>query len=175
MFFIKKILIIFALYYINMNSFLKQILTFICAAYFLFAGSGYNIVRYCCEGCAKEGIEVVATKSCEAIHHTGHDHDKESCCNHPSSPAHDDMACDNINHQTDGCHMWRLQTDIPSVYVAEVINHYDFGSVINFPVIILSLLYEYDRPAEQTTISPPDNVPLSGGRDILTYHAVLLI
>ena len=153
----------------------KQILAIACAVYFLIAGSGYNLVRYCCEDCASEGIEAVANNSCETIHHKN-EHEGGACCNHTHSTSHEheDMACSDVNHQTDGCHVWRLQTDIPTI-TSVTFNHFDFGTTIEIPYTILSFLHESIFSAEQTAFLPPDDVPLFSGRDILTYHAILLI
>ena len=153
----------------------KQILAVACAVYFLIAGSGYNLIRYCCEDCADEGIEAIVSESCEAIHHK-HEHDGGTCCNHTHSEAneHENMACSDMNHQADGCYIWRLQTDTP-VVIAAAFEHFDFGAAIEFPHVILSFLHEHNFSAEQTAFSPPDDVPLLSGRDILTYHAILLI
>ena len=154
----------------------KQILAVVCAAYFLLAGSGYNLVRYCCEGCASEGIETVANKSCEAIHHE-HEHEDGACCNHThsASSGHKDMACSDTSHQTDGCHLLRLQTDIPAIVNASF-EHIKFSSPLDFPIVIPDFfLHESVFQAEQTAFSPPYDIPLFSGRDILMYHAVLLI
>lgn len=48
---------------------------------FLFCGTGFNVVHYCCAQCAQEGIVRVAAESCEAVHHhIGHSHTAQ--CHH---------------------------------------------------------------------------------------------
>lgn len=156
-----------------MKGLFKQIFALICALYFLVAGSGYNIIRYCCDGCAEEGIEAVATNSCETIHHT-QEHDDEACCKH-DAVEHEDIACSDVNHQADGCHMWRLQTDIPFAHVVAAFEYSDFGVDFELPYAVLNLLDRSAFDQEILFISSPPDVPLDSGRDILTYHAVLLI
>jgi hypothetical protein len=84
---------------------LTYIFSYLFCIYFLMAGAGFNVVSYCCETCANEGIESVANNSCFAVHH--HNHTKQ-CVNH------DDLTCNDLNHQPDSCHLYRINTDIPS-------------------------------------------------------------
>ena len=154
----------------------KQILTILCVCYFLIAGSGYNLVRYCCNGCANEGIEAVANKSCETIHHE-HEHESNSCCNNQRTSTYqrEDVSCSDVSHQTAGCHIWRLQTDVPAIVPVMVVTSFGFDVAINFPQTILSILYKQALLSAQPAFSPFDNVLPHSGRDILTYHAVLII
>ncbi|NDV47578.1 hypothetical protein D0T49_11015 [Paludibacter sp. 221] len=157
-----------------MKKTLTRILAFVCAVYFLTAGLGFNVVHYCCDTCASEGIEAVANKSCEAIHHE-HEHE-DGCCHHAPSATREDMACSDASHTTDGCHLLRMSTDMPSVVAGVDITPADFGQFIDLPYIIISSLFELDNPFwDKPSFTPPDDVPLLSGRDILAYHAVLLI
>lgn len=160
-----------------MKIFFKQLMAVICAVYFLAAGLGINIVQYCCESCAHAGIEAVASQSCETIHHDNEqDCSGHACTHHQPVQQNDDMACSDINHEADGCHIWRIQTDTPSVDVMSNFSYADYGISIDFPIAVLSLLTEsYVVTTEQDIFTPPDKIPLYTGRDILAHHAVLLI
>lgn len=149
-----------------MAKIIKFIFTFVSAAYFMFAGTGYNVVNYCCQTCAQEGIEAVATNSCNAIHQHLH------TTNH--SHQDNDMACNNANHHPTGCHLLRLNIDTPSVQttseaIVSTINHCNlFFSTVN-------LLNEITPFTSIKKIQPPDGYFPSSGREIITFHAVLLI
>ena len=149
-----------------MAKIIKFFFTFVSAAYFLFAGTGYNVVNYCCQTCAQEGIEAVATNSCNAIHHHLHS------TNHAHQ--NNDIACSNINHHPTGCHLLRLNIDTPSVQttreaIVSTINH------CNLFFTTLNLLNEIPANTCIKTIQPPDGYFLSSGREIIIFHAVLLI
>ena len=154
-----------------------QLLSITCAVYFLMAGTGFNFVRYCCDSCANEGIEVVALESCAGIHHNNHDHEGGACCshNHDTSGVPDHMSCDDITHDTDGCHLYRIQTDIPSITDNINLAQENEITIIDFNFPILDLLFTEYIQVSQPVFVPPDNIPLQSGRDILAYHAVLLI
>ena len=160
-----------------MKKVFRQILAYICAVYFLTAGTGFNMIHYCCEGCAVEGIEAVAGRSCEAVHHEQNcGHEDDSCCGHDASCRHEDKACSDTDHQAEGCHLWRMQTDVPSVIDSMSDSSAEFEKMTAFPQMLFALFPENKIQAgHQPDFSPPDDVPLCSGRDILTYHAVLLI
>ncbi|MFA6582058.1 MAG: hypothetical protein WCS79_09665 [Paludibacter sp.] len=149
-----------------MAKIIKFLFTVVSAAYFMFAGTGYNVVNYCCQSCAQEGIEAVATNSCNAIHHhlhsTNHAHQKN------------DIACNNINHHPTGCHLLRLTIDTPSVQTTREAT----VDTINYcKLFYTSLNFLNEIPAISciNAIQPPDGYFLSSGREIITFHAVLLI
>lgn len=54
--------------------------TFMCI-FFLLAGTGLNVVHYCCNACREAGIQHVEESSCEAIHHH-EEHHHDGCCHH---------------------------------------------------------------------------------------------
>lgn len=75
------------------------------AVYFLFAGMGWNLVRFCCTACEHAGIEQVAVRSCSAIHH----HSGPEAL--PSGGCRD-FACSDLQHHTEECcHLLRLVLD----------------------------------------------------------------
>jgi len=88
----------------------KHIFSLCFGLYFLLAGTGFNIIQYCCERCEDTGIENVAANSCEKVHHSGN----YSCCHNES----EDYSCSNINHYSGGCHILRLKVETPSIGAA---------------------------------------------------------
>lgn len=136
------------------------------ATYFLMAGIGFNVVKYCCNSCADAGIVALANGSCEDVHH----HSANLNNHHQSN----DIACSNIEHQPNGCHLLRLFIDTPSV----VVKPHAVDSTINS----VDLFYAFENNLTQRSlfstlsISPPlDYCFFSSGREIITLHAVLLI
>lgn len=155
----------------------KKIFTYtialLCATYFLVAGTGYNVAQYCCASCSQEGIEAVMTKSCAAIHHA-HAHENTACCSHTTPSEHTDGACCSASGQTDGCQLWRLQTDIPSVDIKQF-QFDDVELTLALPLAILSSLYEIKASETSVPICSLHPDPPRTGRDILTYHSILRI
>lgn len=137
------------------------------AAYFLIAGAGYNIIQYCCDSCAHSGIEEVAHISCDSLHKhqhataTPHDHD-------------DDMACSNVGHNANGCHLLRVKVDIPSIQSTSQLTG---NSIQNIDLLYVSeVLFAISGPESfRNTIPPPNSHILASGRELLALHAVLLI
>lgn len=157
------------------KKFFRHITALFCALYFLLAGTGFNIVNYCCTGCSEMGIEAVASQSCHAIHHED-SNEHEGCCSHDAQKHAGDMACSDTSHQTDDCHLLRIQTDTPSVDVATNYQPADEGITLELPFAILSLLHQNEATAQHYFSSYLNtNLPLYSGRDVLTLHAVLLI
>jgi len=149
-----------------MAKIIKFLFIVVSAAYFMFAGTGYNVVNYCCQTCAQEGIEAVATNSCNAIHQHLHS------TNHAKQ--NNDIACSNINHHPGGCHLLRLTIDTPSVQTtSEVI----VSTIIHRNLFYTTVNLRNEIPSISCikTIQPPDGYFLSSGREIITFHAVLLI
>lgn len=80
-------------------------MAFVLAVYFLFAGMGWNLVRFCCAECEHAGIEQVAARSCGAIHH-------HSAPEALPSEGSADFACSDLKHHTEErCHLLRLVLD----------------------------------------------------------------
>jgi hypothetical protein len=145
---------------------LKYLFTFLAAAYFLLAGMGYNVVRYCCQTCANEGIEEVALSSCNSVHK--HEHSNN---NHPEN---DDMACADTNHQPSGCHLLRLSIDTPSIQVADN-NLIEPCKIIDWFYVISNLISNQTKVSIYNSSSPPETAFYFTGRELMTLHAVFLI
>jgi hypothetical protein len=151
---------------------LRHIAAFVLACFFLFAGTGMNIIKYCCETCSEHGIEEVAANSCSSFHHQ-----KSSCCdsNEHHETTHDDMACSDISHQTNDCHVLRLNVDIPTI-VSE--NHFDFNYSKLSTYVFLELFFDnqgYELTSSKLITHSPPNFALPTGREILSAKSVLII
>jgi hypothetical protein len=145
---------------------IKHIFAYLSAAYFLVAGVGFNVVNYCCKSCENEGIEMVATDSCFAVHH--HLHTKNP------QKLHADLLCADIAKHADNCQFMRLNTDIPSfqamnnLLVKQICTVYLFNVFSNF-------FAEKTELSNPINIPPPENYLSMSGRSILTFHSVLII
>lgn len=61
------------------RKYLKYLFSAVSGLFFLFAGTGYNIIQYCCDDCAHHGIEYMTEHSCNSVHQ----HNKgKGCCTH---------------------------------------------------------------------------------------------
>lgn len=157
----------------GMKTTLRHIFTVVLALFFLVAGTGFNIVKYCCHICYEHGIEEVAKKSCGSFHHEDH-----SCCDSEKeheTNSHDDIACSNINHHPDGCHILRLNVETPTIVD-------DFVKKITVPVVDLfssaiptAELFNLADNSFSTDYLYPPNISPSGGREILSLKRVLNI
>lgn len=151
---------------------LKYLFSVLSAIYFIFAGTGYNIVDYCCDDCAREGIEFVAHHSCSTVHRENH-HD---CCDIKNeTPVEDSHQAHIQTHSHgNGCQIVRVQLDEFSVI--------DKIAAANLLTDNLFINYSSDTYAVHTTTvsilhsyyTPPD-IPLLSGRDILVNKSVLII
>ena len=145
---------------------IKYIFSLFFGLYFLFAGTGFNIINYCCHHCEVVGIENIALMSC---HEKEHSHSND--CSHESS---DDFSCSDINHHPNGCHVLRLKVEIPSVVATNI--SFDSVSEIQLFYFTNDLFSAFEQPEAFFAFrhSPPNYIPNSG-RDILNLNAVLLI
>ena len=149
-----------------MNRLIKYIFSLFFGLYFLFAGTGFNIINYCCHHCEVVGIENIALMSC---------HEKEHSHSNDDSPnGSDDYSCSDINHHPNGCHVLRLKVETPSVVATNI--SFDSISEIQLFYYTNDLFSAFEQPEAFSAFrhSPPNYIPHSG-RDILNLHAVLLI
>lgn len=151
---------------------LRNIAALALACFFLFAGTGMNIIKYCCDTCSDHGIEEVAANSCSAFHYH-----ESSCCdsNEHHETSHNDMACSDISHQTNDCHVLRLNVDIP-IIVSE--NHFELNfSKLNAIVFLQLFLVTqaFELTSSRLIAHSPPNYSLPTGREILSAKSVLII
>lgn len=151
-----------------MKTIIQNIVVTYFGLYFLIAGMGFNVVNYCCEQCEDEGIESVALNTCEAVHHHQSD-----CCNHEST---EDVACSDLNHHPNSCHMMRLRVEVPPIASAIQLK-FNTNFVVILFAVAQNLLIESQNVSKflVSALPPPDNVLCHDGREILTSKAVLII
>ena len=150
-----------------------HIISFVLALFFLVAGSGFNVIKFCCDICSEHGIEEVTLKSCSSFHHQ-----KSDCCE--SSENHEneidtDIACSDVNHQTDGCHILRLNVETPII----VYSLSDNTRITNIQLLKSTFIFIFDFTISTDshlflTHAPP-LFSLPTGRDILSAKSVLII
>jgi hypothetical protein len=145
---------------------LIYIVTILFATYFLMAGIGFNVVKYCCNSCADAGIVALANGSCEAVHH----HSPDLKNNHQRS----DIACSNIEHQPNSCHLLRLYINTLSVVAKPIPVDNTINSIDLFYAFQNNLTLRSLFPILSVS-QPPDYCLFSSGREIITRHSVLLI
>lgn len=146
--------------------FLKRIFVYLSAVYFLIGGVGFNVVNYCCQTCAGEGIEEIATSSCFSVHH--------HIRNIDSHQKHNDLFCSDINQHSDNCRFLRVNTDIPSFH-SKLLLHSGLKYAINLFNAVNLFLADKDGAIIQCNIPPPERLLSPSGRSILTSNAVLII
>lgn len=152
----------------------KIILSIVFAVYFLFAGTGFNIISYCCNTCAQHGVEAIVVQKLSAIKHA----DEQNCCQ-TEEPEH--KACSDKHPdftQTDNCcGIKRLSVDTPSHEIK--IFQTDNRQLDLFGYCCVeSNLFDYRALLlcrKLAIVDPPPCELLLTGRDILAFHSVLLI
>ncbi|MDR0811122.1 MAG: hypothetical protein LBN23_02430 [Paludibacter sp.] len=145
----------------------KIILSVLFAAYFALAGTGFNIINFCCERCEDEGVAMLMSHECSEQK----DEQPMSCCK--SEKAHsDETTCS--EHSEKHCKIMRLQVETPSFENENV-------SVVlpNFTQIFFidnSLFFD-ELSAETSSQNLNSLHPklCFTGRDVLIRKAVLLI
>lgn len=153
------------------------------AAYFMFAGTGYNVVKFCHKGCKMMATQVAAEPSCHKAQPTA---ETEGCCKKKQS-AKKDNCCKKMHliknleeifltfyKNKDGCFFVRASVDIPLEVTA-----YNFNSN---EVKCIDLIYNtlQDQLRNQDVVydqiyPPPELGFFTSGREILTQKSVLII
>lgn len=161
----------------------KVILVFLSGLFsilFLMAGTGYNIIHYCCGACESKGIEYIAHHSCGDVHH---DMDVDCCdsdhkhLNHTHQLGDFVILMDADAETCDGSHcgVERLQLDDFSPSQDQSIAALDFSyHTLEFLETCLFFVSEnvYDIPS---FANPPPDFSLADGREILCKKTVLII
>lgn len=135
--------------------------------FFMYAGTGLNVARYCCAVCADYGVEHIAHIPCKDIHQYA-DH----------APTHSHM-CDGNDSQTcDCCKLYRFVTD--EGFTQEIL---EMPDVIKVQLLVsmhctLLPLFAF-LPIESNATSDDSCYSLMSflgdGRYVLSRHCVLLI
>jgi len=148
-----------------MTKYLKYIFIYFSCYYFILAGVGFNVVSYCCNVCANEGIESVASDSCVAVHKQIHPSQNQS---------HEDVSCDDLNHHPENCHLFRVNTDTP---VSQVSSQLLIKQILAAKLIVQTFVFANEAVINHLKINiPPPNLGLlQSGRSILALNATFLI
>lgn len=161
------------------SRFIVSLLSAVFSFLFVVAGTGFNIINYCCGTCESKGIEYIAHHSCYEAHHDQDD----ACCHADNQQA---MGLYHINLMTDTdaetcstdsnhCDVQRLQVDEFSVSKNLALSSID----IDYHSFNFFLAYFSYKPSVENTIeylsSPPPDASLPDGREILCKKAVLII
>lgn len=140
------------------------------ATIFMFAGTGYNIIQYCCDDCRNLGIEMASEMSCESIHHHHYEADM-----HANNGASCTMTC--VHELTKGCDIDRLTVDIPSVQAPQnELTDYSlmFVQLADYMTGILPVAEVLSE--NEYAHTPPDIPPYQPeGRQILSNISILRI
>ncbi len=151
------------------------------AGYFVLAGTGYNVINYCCNYCEKAGIEYVVHHSCQEVHY-----DDASCCDHGDAHAEDQREAKNgfqfpnLPVTGEGCFDDK-HCEIQRVNLSEFVT---FSGSLTTSVPEVALIkvffvssYLKDIPNKHLVrqFFPPPEILASTGRDILTTKQVLII
>lgn len=154
---------------------LKYIFTALSVFYFLFAGTGYNIVQYCCGDCADAGVEMFSGTTCSTVHHA----EEDACCDTEHTEAivlmdvfpNDDS--DTFCHADKSCELVRVETDVFSVNSRVEASQIDLAPLFfaYFESLHLSIPENISAPL----VLPPPDILMQSGRSILSHKAVLII
>lgn len=150
----------------------KYFFSFLFSAYFLFAGTGFNVINYCCPECEKEGIEAISIEqsSKKINQHFTAKTTSSDCCQH------DHITCENTSHQTKGCHLLRVKCDETSLEIKNPLQRIEN----KFLTIHFLIKNHLEWNCCIVGIARTSNLPwscslLSSGRDILCLKSVLII
>lgn len=154
-----------------MKQILKNITIVISAFYFTLAGTGFNIVNYCCSGCENERFSSFVSHSCNDVHTTT----PSTCCSSNTTPLtfHSLLPKDFCGvYKT--CEVTRMKTDIFS-------RGQKINSSESIPSVLEILLPTYIGIPVSSFLTvlvqpdvPPDILSISG-REILEKISVLII
>lgn len=153
------------------HTFSHIIFSYLLALLFFFAGTGYNLVIYCCSDCKKAGMDTVAATSCECIHHHHHHANGEVHADHDVPP----HLCDFLAHHQKSCEFQRLTVDTPTF--SNAVFNFDevhFPTMILFAVAVPDFSPQESAPLHYLPLPPNLSPPLTG-REILAEHSLLLI
>lgn len=150
-------------------NFLHITLAMVLSIMFLLAGTGYNLIHYCCGQCEIEGIEKVTEYSCEAVHHHNLEHNTER---HHACEADKSF---HLHQSEDACHLDRLTVDTPSIqFITSRLVDYSLVYKIFNNIFFESDIDAYSFEFSERFI-PPNLVAKKAGRAILSKISILII
>lgn len=152
-----------------MKTFIQNSISVLFGLYFLIAGTGFNVLNYCCNLCEDEGIEVVIVEAKRIQHDRT---DTMSCCN-------PDMHNDNTNQYlqySSPCQLTRYSVDISPLSSFFKLKIDSISTLILFTNVQLRIFEtKFTNTDSRFRIPPPDQLKLQSGREILAANSVLLI
>lgn len=157
------------------TSFLHIVVSLLFAGIFLFAGTGYNIIQYCCQDCEAENVEMAVRMPCKHAHEQHHsDHVNQTChqCDNQSYEDADHCVCD----LDLSCNVERLTVDVPSIEIPYkgVVDYQLIYSELDVLYTSESLFAEAELKKEQ--LYEPSKIPICReGRQILSQISILII
>lgn len=161
------------------NSYLHKFFALLFALFFFVFGTGFNIVKFCCSDCEKEGIfALTAETCCDCIHQHHSETESHSLCHHSDEEKNNSLytfSTLNSNENTNSCNIERLSVETPTI---DDVNS-DFQTN-NFSITLFSAIISFISTNEKNeAISPFPNYfsvhYLSSGREILNRFSLLLI
>lgn len=148
---------------------LKYLLTAIFAMFFIFAGTGYNVAKYCCHNCQTKGIDHIIEDICS--------HEITENMSECSTDDHSSDICLN-NHETnlnDSCKLVRFTLDQFSIedadnqIVTPSVDLFGMLNPVNNPTLLKHILSKF------LFESPPIYHPFSDGKNINIFKSEYLI
>lgn len=164
-----------------------QLIAFTGVVFFILAGTGYNIVHYCCDSCESVGIEYLSTHSCLDVHHSDHSEaygfktidfsESSDCCNHSShlkaSDIQNEQFTENCQVNEGHCELNRLELNDYSV--SGIVHLQLTVAEIELPVAVLPLNQLVGMESDPLVHYPPPEPVASLGRHLLAQKSVLVI
>lgn len=142
-----------------MAKYTKYLFIFLSATYFMFAGTGYNIVKYCCKCCENKGVILVEKKA--------------DCCDNSDANQSQGSSC-MFSPKPIKCFFMRVNTDIPLIESIKLVTNLTPKCIdLCFSSLVLNL-YQ-NESVYKRIYPPPEYKQVLSGRDILALKTVLLI
>lgn len=149
---------------------LNIVFSVLIATLFFFAGTGYNLITYCCSTCEHSNVDKIA--SCCSDCKSKSEKRDECGMSHDENAQKD--VCANMEHHKKSCELKRLTLEIPTLQDFK----FNFNNT-NFLVLSYFIITNKIDIQENITSSyffnPPNFCSLSSGREILANNSILLI
>lgn len=148
---------------------LKYTLIFLLSAVFLSVAQGYNLVEYCCDGCAGKGMDVLLNNACNDLHQS------DACCAQHAQHTSDEEPC-----SKDGCKSIFLKVDDSLITeseneIADLIQE-QVVPMFHICCVVPCVLSSHHTDISTENQSPPDDIPsFDSGRELLTAVCILRI
>lgn len=163
-----------------MKKITNNFIAILAATYFLFAGTGYNVVKFCHKSCKMMTEQVSSNSGCpkEKVEHScckiKQDAKKDLCCKklHLIKELEDVFLT--LTKKSNGCFFVRATVDTPLEVSTLNINNKEIKCI----ELIYNTLQDQIRNQNviySTIYTPPESELVITGREVLTLKSVLLI